>query len=84
MSIAGNYTFGHYIGIDGVAAFSIIGYIFPVVYMVFNSIVQSAQPVISYNYGLDNRINVLKSLRLTLATAIATGGMFVVISTLFK
>ena len=84
MSIAGNYAFGHYIGIDGVAAFSIIGYIFPVVYMIFNSIVQSAQPVISYNYGLDNRINVLKSLRLTLATAIATGGMFVVISTLFS
>lgn len=84
MSIAGNYTFGHYIGVDGVAAFSITGYMFPVVYMIFNAIVQSAQPIISYNYGLNNRTNVLKSLRLTLMTAIATGGIFVIISTLFN
>lgn len=84
MSIAGNYTFGHYIGVEGIAAFSIIGYTFPVVYMIFNAIVQSAQPIISYNYGLNNQINVFKSLRLTLLTAIVTGGIFVIILTLFS
>lgn len=84
MSIAGNYTFAHYTGVDGVAAFSIVNYIFPVVYMIFNAIIQSAQPIISYNYGRLNRANVLKSLRLALVTAVTVGALFVLIPTLFN
>ncbi len=38
-------------GKDGVAAYSIACYIFPIIFMVYNGIIQSAQPIISYNYG---------------------------------
>lgn len=47
----GNYTFIRYTGKDGVAAYSIACYIFPIIFMVYNGIIQSAQPIISYNYG---------------------------------
>ena len=45
--IVGNYTFIHYVGKDGVAAYSIACYIFPIIFMVYNGIIQSAQPIIS-------------------------------------
>lgn len=51
MMLTGNLSFGHYLGNDGIAAFSIICYLFPVVYMIFSAVVQTAQPIISYNYG---------------------------------
>lgn len=51
MGISGNYAFMEYLGPNGVAAFSIVCYLFPVVFMVFNATIQSAQPIISYNYG---------------------------------
>lgn len=51
MVISGNFVFMHYLGADGVAAYSVVCYLFPIIFMVFNSIVQSAQPIISYNYG---------------------------------
>ena len=51
MMFAGNYVFIRYLGEDGVAAYSIACYIFPIIFMVYNGIIQSAQPIISYNYG---------------------------------
>lgn len=51
MGIAGNYAFMERLGANGVAAFSIVCYLFPVIFMVFNATIQSAQPIISYNYG---------------------------------
>jgi len=51
MVIAGNYVFMDYLGAGGVAAYSVICYLFPIIFMVFNAAVQSAQPIISYNYG---------------------------------
>lgn len=51
MAITGNFVFMHYLGASGVAAYSIICYLFPIIFMVFNAMVQSAQPIISYNYG---------------------------------
>lgn len=51
MGIAGNYAFMERLGTNGVAAFSIVCYLFPVIFMVFNATIQSAQPIISYNYG---------------------------------
>ena len=51
MVIAGNYAFMDVLGANGVAAFSIVCYLFPVIFMVFNATIQSAQPIISYNYG---------------------------------
>ena len=51
MMFLGNYVFIHHLGEDGVAAFSIACYFFPIIFMVYNAIAQSAQPIISYNYG---------------------------------
>ena len=51
LMVVGNYTFIRYTGKDGVAAYSIACYIFPIIFMVYNGIIQSAQPIISYNYG---------------------------------
>lgn len=44
MMFAGNYVFIRYLGEDGVAAFSIACYFFPIIFMVYNAIGQSAQP----------------------------------------
>ena len=52
MMFVGNQVFIHYLKEDGVAAFSIACYFFPIIFMVYNAIAQSAQPIISYNYGL--------------------------------
>lgn len=51
MMLTGNYVFSHYYGNSGIAAFSIACYLFPLMFMVSNSVAQSAQPIISYNYG---------------------------------
>ena len=51
MMFVGNYVFISYLGEDGVAAFSIACYFFPIIFMVYNAIAQSAQPILSYNYG---------------------------------
>lgn len=48
----GNYVFMHYLGDDGVGAFGIACYYTPFIFMVGNAIAQSAQPIISYNFGL--------------------------------
>ena len=47
MGIAGIYTFIKYLGANGIAAFSIVYYFFPIIFMIFNATVQSAQPIIS-------------------------------------
>ena len=38
-------------GDDGVAAFSIARFLFPVVFSIADAVAQSAQPIISFNYG---------------------------------
>lgn len=51
MMLTGNLVFGKYLGDNGIAAYSVICYLFPVVYMVYSAVAQSAQPIISYNHG---------------------------------
>lgn len=51
MIVTGNLAFMHSLGPNGVAAFSIICYLFPIVFLIFSAIVQSVQPIVSYNYG---------------------------------
>lgn len=70
MIIAGNYTFMRYLGADGVAAYSVICYLFPVIFMVFNAIIQSAQPIISYNYGCGQMERSNRVARLSLIYAV--------------
>ncbi|MBQ0080747.1 MAG: MATE family efflux transporter [Alistipes sp.] len=54
MILAGNLSFGHYLSDTGIAAFSVICYIFPVVINVYIAVTAAAQPIISYNYGAGN------------------------------
>lgn len=73
LMIVGNYTFIHYVGKDGVAAYSIACYIFPIIFMVYNGIIQSAQPIISYNFGAGVRERVIEAAQIALATAMVCG-----------
>ena len=52
LMLCGNFVFIRLCGDSGVAAFSVVCYLFPVVFMINNSMGQAAQPIISYNYGL--------------------------------
>ena len=50
----GNIIFMHYLGDDGVGAFGIACYYMPFFFMIGNAIAQSAQPIISFNYGIED------------------------------
>ena len=71
--IIGNYVFIHYLGEDGVAAFSVGCYCLPIVFMMGNAIVQSIQPVISFAHGQNNNERLHESLRVAILTAVLTG-----------
>lgn len=73
MVITGNFVFMRHLGTDGVAAYSIICYLFPIIFMVFNAMVQSAQPIISYNYGCGQMKRSNSALRLSMISAISFG-----------
>ena len=73
MMLTGNLTFKHYLGDDGVAAYSVSCYLFPLVYMVYSAVAMSAQPIISFNYGADRRQRVHRTLRFSLVVAAALG-----------
>lgn len=69
----GNITFMHYLGEAGVGAFGIACYYIPFVFMVGNAVAQSAQPIISYNFGLGELQRVGKAARLSILTSLACG-----------
>ena len=71
----GNLVFMRYLGDDGVGAFGISCYYTPFFFSVGNSIAQSAQPIISYNYGAERWANVRHVLRLLLTTSLTVGVM---------
>lgn len=73
MMLTGNYVFMSRLGDDGVAAYAIACYLFPVVFSISNAVAQSAQPIISYNYGADAFDRVHASLRVALFTAVLCG-----------
>ena len=76
----GNQVFMKYLGDDGVGAFGIVCYYIPFVFMVGNAIAQSAQPIISYNFGLGYQSRVVATERIALLTSVACG---VIIMTAF-
>lgn len=76
MMFTGNYVFIRHLGEDGVAAFSIACYFFPIIFMVYNAIGQSAQPILSYNFGAGRSDRVRSAFRLAMATAVAVGLLF--------
>lgn len=69
----GNYVFMRYLGDDGVGAFGIACYYTPFIFMVGNAIAQSAQPIISYNFGLGAQARVRQAEKTALTTAAVCG-----------
>ncbi len=84
MMFAGNSVFMKYLGEDGVAAYSIACYFFPIVFMVYNAIAQSAQPILSYNFGIGCRERVRIAFRLSLFTAMSCGVLVFVLTFFFS
>ena len=75
LMLTGNLVFMHYIGDDGVGAFSIACYYCPFAFMIGNAIAQSAQPIISYNYGLEKYDRVVSTEKLAILSAVAIGAI---------
>ena len=73
MMLTGNYVFMKHYGETGVAAFSIACYLFPLMFMMSNAVAQSAQPIISYNYGAGASGRVGEAFRLSLKVAAVCG-----------
>jgi len=69
----GNRMFMLYLGDDGVAAFGIACYYCPFFFMIGNATAQSAQPIISYNYGLGAWDRVRATETLAIKTALGFG-----------
>lgn len=75
----GNVTFMRYLGDDGVGAFGVACYYTPFVFMVGNAIAQSAQPIVSYNYGAGNFGRVGQAGRLAVRTAALCGAIVMLV-----
>lgn len=73
LMFVGNQVFMKYLGDNGVGAFGIACYYTPFVFMVGNAIAQSAQPILSYNYGMNLRKRVSLTEKLALKTALMCG-----------
>lgn len=73
MMLLGNIMFMKYSGDNGVGAFSIACYYLPFVFMIGNAIAQSAQPIISYNFGLMEKGRVVHTERLAIISAVGCG-----------
>ena len=71
----GNQIFMHYLGDDGVGAFGIACYYCPFIFMIGNAIAQSAQPIISFNFGRGQYGRVRQTERLAIITALICGAL---------
>lgn len=83
MMITGNYMFMAWLKEDGVAAFSVACYLFPMIFMFGNSIAQSAMPIISYNHGLGLVKRIRETLRISVGLACFLGLLMSVLGYLF-
>jgi len=61
------------IGINGVAAFTIVGYISLIQYMVLTGIAQGIHPLISYSYGAKDSESIFKLLSIGIKAVLLTG-----------
>ena len=73
MMFTGNYAFMKIDGEAGVAAYSIACFLFPVVFSIANAVAQSAQPIISFNYGSRQSERIFRALKVALFTAVVCG-----------
>lgn len=79
----GNLVFMRYLSDDGVGAFGIACYYAPFFFMVGNAIAQSAQPIISYNYGVDRWDNIRKARKLLINTSFLFGILVTILFVFF-
>jgi len=73
LMFVGNHIFMTYLGDNGVGAFGICCYYMPFVFMIGNAIAQSAQPIISYNFGIKQRQRVQTAEKTAVLTALFCG-----------
>lgn len=83
LMFVGNHVFMKYLGDDGVGAFGIACYYIPFVFMIGNAIAQSAQPIISYNFGLGLGQRVVQTERIALFVSVLCGAVVTVAFSLF-
>lgn len=69
----GNLVFMRLLGDDGVGAFGIACYYAPFFFMIGNAVAQSAQPIISFNYGIERWDKVRSARSLLIMTAAGFG-----------
>ena len=79
----GNLVFMKYLGDAGVGAFGVACYYLPFVFMFGNAIAESAQPIVSFNYGLGRRERVAETLAISCRTAVIGSLLSIVAFTLF-
>lgn len=75
LMFVGNNVFMHYLGDDGVGAFGVSCYYLPFIFMIGNAIAQSAQPIISYSFGLGRKDRIRSALRISLLTSVICGSV---------
>lgn len=80
--IVGNNIFVRLGGDTAVAAFSVVCYLMPILFMVYDAVAMAAQPVQSYNYGIGDFARVRKAFKVAIVTGICYALFVVVCSTL--
>ena len=83
LMFVGNMVFMKYLGDAGVGAYGIACYYTPFVFMFGNSIAQSAQPIISYNYGAGCWDRVNRTLAISVRAAVISSLFSIIAFTLF-
>ncbi len=83
MMVAGNFAFMKYLKEDGVAAYSVACYLFPMIFMFANAISQSALPIISYNFGRKAFDRVRRTFALCLKLSLISGVLLSILSMIF-
>lgn len=73
MLLAGNYLFMSYLHEDGIAAFTVACYTFPLIFMFGSAVAQSALPIASYNYGIKQYGRISSTLKVSLIVGLFSG-----------
>ena len=83
LMITGNLVFMECLGDNGVAAFGVACYYLPFVFMFGNAIAESAQPIISFNYGVGRKERVAEALAISCRTGIIGSLLSIMAFTMF-
>lgn len=79
MMLCGNRAFGKYLGDTGVSAYSVVCYLYPIVYNVFYAVSTSAQPIISFNHGAKQRERVNGTFRYSVGISMVFAAVVTVV-----